>query len=277
MKTKLENIVVKEIDVKEICNLSKIDCFDYVINPYTGCTYDCKFCYACFMRRFAKHKEEWGQFVDVKNWQNQKFQKISGKSVIIGTVTDPYNPLEAKFGRTRKILQELSDIDCQITIQTKSHLIQNDIPLLKKLKNVRVVVSLCTLDEDLAAGLEYELSVASRIETLKKLHKNKIKTTLFISPIMPELTNIKEIIDKTSAFVDEFWFDALELRNEFKPRILNFIWQYYPNLYQLYNDIYRLGDQTYFKKIKEQIPNLCKNKPFLDRIKIKKDKQTEVV
>ncbi len=56
--------------VSSIITKTKIPLGGYVINPYVGCPHACKYCYACFMRRFAGHpNEDWGTFIDVKSWK----------------------------------------------------------------------------------------------------------------------------------------------------------------------------------------------------------------
>ncbi len=134
--------------------------------------------------------------------------------------------------------------------------------------NVKVVISLCVLDEKIASDLEYELSVKDRIETMKALHENGVGVVLFISPILPGLTDVKALIERCGNYASEIWFDALELRNEFKVRMLKYIKESHPNLVNLYDKIYRENDQTYWKKVKEEIKILCKDKVIKDRIKI---------
>lgn len=55
------------IEVKDYVTKSNLPASDFVINPYVGCPHGCKYCYACFMKRFTKHDEEWGTFIDIKN------------------------------------------------------------------------------------------------------------------------------------------------------------------------------------------------------------------
>lgn len=65
------------------------------MNPYVGCTHACKYCYASFMKRFTGHTEEWGTFLDIKHWPEIKHpEKYAGQRVVIGSVTDGYNPQE---------------------------------------------------------------------------------------------------------------------------------------------------------------------------------------
>lgn len=59
-------MIIKEIETSDYLTVSKLPASDYVINPYVGCTRACKYCYACFMKRFTGHDEEWGTFIDVK-------------------------------------------------------------------------------------------------------------------------------------------------------------------------------------------------------------------
>ncbi len=263
-----KEITVKEIDVKEMCNRSKIEGINYVINPYVGCTFGCKFCYACFMKQFTKHAEPWGEFLDVKNWEEMNFSKKKGKKLIIGTVTDPYLPQEEMFRRTERLLKELEVFDGEVIIQTKSKLVLRDIPLLKKLKNPNIVISLSVFEEEVASELEGGVSVKERLDTLEALHKNGIKTTLSVSPIFPWITDLQKIIDAGRNFVDEFWFAGLELYSDFKGKVLKFIDNKFPDLREMYGKMYFEGDTSYWEKIKKDLPNICEGKAFKDKIKM---------
>lgn len=67
-----------------------------------------KYCYASFIKRFTNHPEPWGTFLDVKYWPEIKHpEKYAGKELFISSVTDPYNPQEEKFRRTRALLEQL--------------------------------------------------------------------------------------------------------------------------------------------------------------------------
>lgn len=60
------NMVEKEVAVKDLVTKSNLPASDYVINPYVGCPHGCRYCYACFMKRFTNHSEAWGSFIDIK-------------------------------------------------------------------------------------------------------------------------------------------------------------------------------------------------------------------
>ena len=82
------------IEVKDYVTKSNLPASDYVINPYVGCPHGCKYCYACFMKRFTKHDEEWGTFIDIKHCSKPiSKKKLEGKTIFLSSVTDCYNPL----------------------------------------------------------------------------------------------------------------------------------------------------------------------------------------
>ena len=146
----INGILIREVETKNIMTKSSLPVGGYSVNPYVGCTHACKYCYASFMKRFTGHKEEWGTFLDVKHWPEIKNpKKYAGQRVVIGSVTDGYNPQEEQFGNTRKLLEQLIGSDADILICTKSDLVVRDIDLLKKLGRVTVSWSINTLDENL--------------------------------------------------------------------------------------------------------------------------------
>ena len=206
-------MVINKVTVKDYLTKSNLPDSDYVINPYIGCTHGCKYCYASFMKRFTGHKENWGEFIDVKKCDKTiDLKKISKKNVFLSSVTDCYNDYEEKYGITRNILEQLVNSDCNLSISTKSKLILRDIDLLKKIKNLVVCISINTLDENFRNDMDKASTIKERMDTLKELHNNGIYTILFMSPIFPYITEWKEIIDYTKDYIDEYWFENLNLR-----------------------------------------------------------------
>lgn len=95
---------IGQVNVASVLTKSNLPIAGYSVNPYVGCTHACKYCYACFMRRFTGHAEPWGEFLDVKIWPPVKNpSKYDGQTMIVGSVTDGYNPQEEIFGRTPRI------------------------------------------------------------------------------------------------------------------------------------------------------------------------------
>lgn len=253
------NIVENHIEVKDYVTKSNLPASDYVINPYIGCPHSCKYCYACFMKRFTGHSEEWGTFIDIKHCDKPiSAKKLTNKSVFLSSVTDCYNKFEEKYCITREILEQLKDIDCELGISTKSTLILRDVDLLKKCKNLKVSMSINTLDEDFKNDMDQASSIEERLNTLKELHNQGIHTVLFMSPIFPEITDFKSIINVSKSFIDEFWFENLNLRGSYKQTILSYIEKKYPDLVDLYKSIYIKGNKKYWIDLSIDIENYCK-------------------
>lgn len=252
------NMIEKEVAVKDLVTKSNLPASDYVINPYVGCPHGCRYCYACFMKRFTNHGEAWGSFIDIKRCDKPiSKRKLQGKSVFLSSVTDCYNPFEEKYRNTRKILEQLISINCKLNISTKSHLILRDIDLLKQCNNLKVSVSVNTLDEQFKNDMDHASSIMKRLETLETLHQNGIYTVLFMSPVFPGITDYKEIIVKTQRYVDEYWFENLNLRGSYKQDILSYIKNAYPQLVELYDEIYVKGNMGFWKNLAVEIEEYC--------------------
>ena len=131
--------IIRTIDVQNIMTKSSLPVGGYSVNPYVGCPHACKYCYASFMKRFTGHTEAWGTFLDVKRWKPVgNPHKYDGQRIVIGSVTDGYNPYEAEFGNTRRLLEELKGTQAEIMICTKSDLVLRDLNLLKRFPKVTV-------------------------------------------------------------------------------------------------------------------------------------------
>jgi len=264
-------IKIKEIKVKSIIVKSNLPEGDFVINPYIGCVHGCKYCYARFMKRFTGHTEAWGSFVDVKinapDLISTNTEKYKDKSITIGSATDPYQTIERGYKLTRQILEKLIPLQPHLVdIMTKSDLVLRDINLIKQLKNCIIVLSLSILDEKIRKELEpLSSSADKRINTLKELHKAKIPTALFISPIFPELTNWKHLINKTKIFVDEYWFENLNLYPSIKNNIYNLLRKNKPELIEKYQKIYS-KNSNYWGNEEKKIKEFCKKNKINYRI-----------
>ena len=258
---------IKEIKVKNIMTKSNLPVGGYSANPYIGCSHACKYCYATFMKRFTGHTEPWGTFLDIKYWDEiKKPQKYAGQRVVIGSVTDGYNPSEEKYRRTRALLEQLKNSDAKITICTKSELVTRDLDILKEMKDVTVSWSINTLDETFRSDMDNASSIEQRLAAMKKVYDSGIRTVCFIAPIFPGITDIEKIIEKVKDRSDFIWLENLNLRGDYKENILDYINRKYPNLTQLYDEIYKKGKKLYWKELEESICKYAQNNgyPYLD-------------
>lgn len=249
---------ISHIEAKQMLVKSNLPASDYVVNAYMGCTHKCRYCYASFMQRFNKHDEEWGEFLDIKEYKSLSLPRsIDGKTVLLSSVTDPYNPYEIKYHRSREILEKLAETNAKVEILSKSDLMLNDIDLLCRIPNLRVGISLCTLDDDFRKDIEScAPSVNRRLNALEKLHRAGIETYLFISPIFPYITDISAIAKQVSGTVDMICFENLNLRGSAKTDILSYIGEKYPQYYEHYDKIYNKKDFSYWNELEKKIETL---------------------
>lgn len=249
---------VKEVNAKQILVKSKLPASDYVANPYVGCTHQCRYCYASFMKRFTEHEEPWGEFLDVKRYECTALPRsLEGKTVLLSSVTDPYNPYESKYHSSRQLLEMLAETKANVEILSKSDLMLKDIDLLRQMPCLAVGISLCTLDDGFRRFMEPGApSVQRRLRALSELHAAGIATYLFISPIFPGITDWKALCEAVRGNVDRICFENLNLRGSAKQEVLDLIRGHYPDQYELYRDIYLRGDITYWMELEQRIKEL---------------------
>lgn len=212
-------IKIKEIQSKTCMTKSKLA--DYVINPYTGCSHGCKYCYADFIKRFQNISDKWGEFVFAKSncpsLLPKELEKNKAGNIFMSSVCDCYMPQEEKIKLTRKILEIISQSQYKkkfkIEILTKSSLARRDFDLFKKL-NIGFGMSVNQLDEKTAKIIEpFASSPKERIETLRLAKETGIKTYGFISPVLPGITKLEEVFSALSkAGVDYVWVELFNMR-----------------------------------------------------------------
>ncbi|MDP2860324.1 MAG: radical SAM protein [bacterium] len=200
------SFIVQEINCRSAIGKCGFPGGGWAINPYVGCQHACVFCYARFIRRFTKHTEPWGGFVDVriniaevlrKQMESGRYRK---GIIFIGTVTDPYQPLENKYQLTRQILKVLKDFNTEaIAVLTRSALVLRDIDLLKQIKHSGAVegevgFSVATTDENWRKLAEpYSSSIEARFAAMKKLSDEGVYVYAMMGPYLPYFTNPDEL------------------------------------------------------------------------------------
>ena len=251
-------ILIRNIETKNVMTKSNLPVGGYSVNPYVGCTHACKYCYASFMKRFTGHGEKWGTFLDVKDWGVIKNpQKYKGQRVVIGSVTDGCNPQEEEFENTRKLLFQLKDSGAEILICTKSDLVVRDIDLLKDMGHVTVSWSVNTLDEAFKDDMDKAVSIERRIRAMKEVYDAGIRTVCFVSPVFPGITDFEAIFERVKDQCDLFWLENLNLRGGFKKDIMDYIAGKHPELVPLYDKIYNKKDRSYFEMLEKKAADMA--------------------
>jgi len=204
--------LVRYIQAKAILNRSGIGGVDYCLNPYVGCLHGCRYCYASFMKRFTNHTEPWGWFVDIKEnavkLLEREIQKIQRGTVLMSSVTDCYQKIEAETMLTRACLEVLKDAHLDVSILTKSPLVLRDIDLLKRFHSVEVGLTVTTDNECIRRLFEPGAPpIGSRIKALESLHEEGIRTYVFIGPVLP--MNPDALAEALYKWVDKILIDRM--------------------------------------------------------------------
>lgn len=119
------------------------------------------------------------------------------------------------------------------------------------------------MDESFKNDMDMAVSIERRIAAMKKCHDEGIRTTCFISPIFPEITDVFAVIEKIKGFCDYIWLENLNLRGGFKADIINYIGEKYPDLLPLYRQIYSKKDMSYWNLLDKKVAKYAKNNGFL--------------
>jgi radical SAM mobile pair protein B len=186
--------------------------------------------------------------------------------VVIGSVTDGYNPQEKEFENTRKLLEQLRGSGADILITTKSDLVVRDLDLLKELGQVTVSWSINTLDEKFKDDMDAAVSIERRIEAMKQVYDAGIRTVCFVSPVFPGITDFEAIFERVKDQCDLFWLENLNLRGGFKKTIMNYIAKEHPDLLPLYDEIYNKRNRSYFEALEGKAREMAEKHdcPFAD-------------
>jgi DNA repair photolyase len=252
----MRGVEVIEAQAKSVLNRVTGMPFAWSINPYRGCYHGCVFCYA---RRTHTYLEDDG----VGRWSSRIYVKINAPAVVrtelskrswahervaIGTVTDPYQPLEGRYRLTRGILEALRDYDTPAGIITRSPLIVRDIDVLTQLARVAgvsVSVSIATMDAQLARRIEPTVAPPQkRLLAVSKLAGAGIKVNVALAPILPHITDSPENIQGVvraarEAGASTIWHNALHLHEITRDAFFGYLRANRPDLIAAYASEYR--------------------------------------
>jgi DNA repair photolyase len=175
--------------------------FTWTVNPYRGCEFACKYCYARYTHEFMEMRDgvDFEEKIFVKqhaaNLLRQELRQVKpGEEIAIGTATDPYQPAERRFEVTRAILEEFSrHHGLELGIVTKSNLVLRDVEILQKItENNQIFVNLTitTLNVELARILEPRAPRPDlRLEAMCKLNQAGVNAGVICAPVVPGITD----------------------------------------------------------------------------------------
>ena len=173
---------------------------DFVINPYQGCTFACTYCYAAFFVAEEEQRERWGRWVRVKTNAIAKLrnsrQNLHGRTVLMSSATDPYQPIEAKLELTRSLLPILAERGARLAVLSRSPLVTRDIDLFKQFEHINITISITTDSDDVRKRFEPQCaSIDRRFEALQQLTEAGFRTRINVAPLLP-LNNARAFAER---------------------------------------------------------------------------------
>lgn len=175
--------------------------FEWTVNPYRGCEFGCKYCYARYTHEFMEYRnpEDFERLIFAKEfsaeslWAELRHVPVY-EWIALGTATDAYQPAERRYRLTRRFLEVFArERGRRLGITTKSDLITRDVDLLSEISKentLLVTVTITTMDVRLARSLEpYAPRPDLRAKAVETLSRAGIETAVFASPILPGLND----------------------------------------------------------------------------------------
>ncbi len=291
----------KTMEVRSILNRSVSKrqlSLAYSINPYRGCEFGCRYCYARYTHEFLAPKDASGGAEDVVDLRDpeaferlifikenaawlleQELRKIDpADEIALGTATDPYQPIERRAGVTRSILEVFArKSGFRLGIVTKSRLIERDIDLLAEIgrRNTLVVhLTITTADAALARILEPRAPRPDlRFAAVRRLREAGITTGVLCSPLLPGITDTAEALDgmaghAAAAGASFFAAQPLFLKACSRPTYLSFVAEHFPALVDEYAERFRTADfaaQPYRQQLAAMVTKACRKHGLAER------------
>lgn len=181
-----------------------MNAYDFTLNPYSGCSFGCTYCYAAFFSRDRERQDNWGYWVDVKKNAIRLLKKrkrpLDDKLIYMSSVTDPYQPIERKLELTRRLLEILAtQHKPKLVVQTRSPLVVRDCKLFRSIEDnggrVQVNMTVTTDDEDIRRIFEpFCPSNPARLQAIRKVQSYNIETCITLTPLL--------LVSRNDAFAD---------------------------------------------------------------------------
>ncbi len=229
--------------------------FIWTVNPYRGCEFGCRYCYARYAHEFMELRDplEFERKIFAKRFHAAAFRaelsRVKGaESIWIGTATDPYQPAERRFRITRRMLEVLAgERGRKIGITTKSDLVAQDTAWLARITRANIVqvnLTITTLDEKLARLLEpLAPRPALRLAAVRTLSKAGIRTAVLAHPILPLINDSDAGLESLAAAASEagassFSAAPLFLKPCAQRVFFPFLEEHFPHLVRRYRERY---------------------------------------
>lgn len=225
--------------------------FSWSINPYRGCEFGCRYCYARYTHEFMEKRdpEQFEREIYIKQhaaWLlRQELRSVRpGEDIALGTATDPYQPIERRAQVTRSLLEVFAEHEgLRLGIVTRSTLIERDIDLLQRIagrNRLTLHLTITTPHAKLARILEPRAPRPDlRFRTVERLRAAGLRIGILCSPLLPGITDTAEALDGMTrrakkAGASFFAAQPLFLKPCSRPVFLRFIREHFPQLEESY-------------------------------------------
>ena len=233
--------------------------FAWTINPYRGCEFGCRYCYARYTHEFMglNRWEDFEEKIYVKRDAARILareltpDRLKGQSIALGTATDPYQPAERRYRVTRSLLEILAMArDLCLSITTKGDLVTRDTDLLRRIAgrgSLHVNLTVTTLDRRLARTLEFRAPRPDlRLQAVRRLREAGIAAGVTISPILPDITDSRANLDAVISAAKEHgathvFHNVLFLKPSAQPPFFLFLERHFPHLVPRYRARFARG------------------------------------
>ncbi len=230
--------------------------FAWTLNPYRGCEFGCKYCYARYTHEFMEmwdgkdfERKIYAKTVSPERLRAELRQaKDKGLPISLGTATDPYQPAEKQLEVTRRMLEVFLEFEgLEFSITTKSVLILRDLELLRsvsKTHHFSVHMTVTTHDERLARLLEPKAPPpARRLEAVKQLSDAGIHVGVNAMPILPGLNDSEKHLDRLARAASQsgarfLYGNILFLMPSAMKQFMPFLEAEFPRLVKTYRKLY---------------------------------------
>ncbi|MFB3918126.1 MAG: radical SAM protein [Terriglobales bacterium] len=258
--------------------------FTWTINPYRGCEFACKYCYARYTHEFMELGDlEFERKIYVKQqaaWLLRRdLRRVKpGQEIAIGTATDPYQPAEKRYEVTRAILEVFAEQErFEIGIVTKSNLVLRDVDLLQRIaerNKLFVNLTITTLNTGLARILEPRAPRPDlRLEAICKLGENGVPAGVICAPVVPGITDapadLEALVRTTAQAGGRYIFaNPLFLKPCSASIFLPWLEKEFPQLVEDYRKRYEgraFVSTAYRKRISELMARLRRKYGFVSR------------
>lgn len=173
-----------------------MDAYDFTLNPYSGCSFGCSYCYAAFFRYSEAESLTWGEWVRVKEnavdlLNKRKRGELDGKLIYMSSVTDPYQPVERKLNLTRRCLELMAELHkVRLVVQTRSPLVVRDIDLFQAIERnggrVQVNMTVTTDDEEIRKAFERGCpGNEARLDAIADAQAAGVQSCVTMTPLLP--------------------------------------------------------------------------------------------